>query len=321
MPSAILALQKEAARILQEKRVDVVIGFAAGSMPTRARPVAIRRSAAAKELVLNGLCGNNLATYLTDRPAAERIGIVCRNCESRAVRTLVIEKQRRRDHLYIIGVPCQGVFDPAKILAKVGEDLLWIKEADQSVVAGTPAGEIRIDRRKLLHDACLRCRFPHPVGADIVMGEPPAPKGPPTGPDPVAAFAAQEAEIRHAFFTNETSRCIRCYACRDACPMCYCNQCFVDHTAPRWIETSNSPAGTQAWHLIRAFHQTGRCVSCGACERACPMHIRMTYLTDKLNRHVEETYGFVAGEDDEQPPPFAALCLDAATFFDNPVKD
>jgi formate hydrogenlyase subunit 6/NADH:ubiquinone oxidoreductase subunit I len=154
------------------------------------------------------------------------------------------------------------------------------------------------------------------VGADRVIGEPLAPCDPNEAQDPVDAFAAQDAETRHAFFKAESARCIRCYACREACPMCYCSQCFVDHTTPRWTETAISAAGTQAWHLIRAFHQTGRCVSCGACERACPMHIRMTYLTDQLNRHVANTYGFVVGEDEQQPPPFATFSLDDANRFE-----
>jgi ferredoxin len=228
---------------------------------------------------------------------------------------LIIEKQHARDRLHLIGVPCRGVFDPAKILAQAGENLLWMEEADENVIAGTPAGEIRMDRGKLLHEVCRHCRFPNPVGTDVVIGEPPDSQNPPATQDSVEAFAAQDAETRHAFFNAETARCIRCYACRDACPMCYCRQCFVDHTAPRWMETSTSKAGTQAWHLMRAFHQTGRCVSCGACERACPMDIRLTYLTDRLNRHVEDIYGFVVGEDDTQQPPLATFSMDDAELF------
>lgn len=98
--------------------------------------------------------------------------------------------------------------------------------------------------------------------------------------------------------------------------MCYCSLCFVDGTAPRWIESTAGPAGTQAWHIVRAFHQTGRCVSCGACERACPMGIPMTYLTDQLNRQIEEAYGFVVGEEEGRQPPLAAFSLDDAERFE-----
>jgi formate dehydrogenase subunit beta len=316
MNETVIALQKEAARILHEGIVDVVIGFAAGTVPLKSRPVLIRRPDAATDLVMDGFCRNNLATYLTRRPADQRIGIVCRGCESRALRALVIEQQCARDRLYVIGMPCRGILDEPKIRSRAGEDILWAKETDGWLIIGTPSGETRIDRDNLLHEACSRCRSPNPIGADITIGEPVGESGIGTAPNQVDAFQALSAEARHAFFATEAGRCIRCYACREACPMCYCTQCFVDHTAPRWIESTVSPAGTQAWHLIRAFHQTGRCVSCGACERACPMEIRMTYLTDKLNRDVADTYGFVAGEDEVQPPPFASFCLDDANRFE-----
>jgi L-lactate utilization protein LutB len=154
------------------------------------------------------------------------------------------------------------------------------------------------------------------VGVDVAIGPSPCCPDGEEGKNRVDAFEALDPEARHAFFARETSRCIRCYACRQACPMCYCTQCFVDHNAPRWIECGISPAGTQGWHLVRAFHQTGRCVACGACERACPMEIPMTYLTDKLNFHVEKSYGFVAGEDDRRMPPFAAFGLEDGAGFE-----
>jgi formate dehydrogenase subunit beta len=316
MNETLIALKKEAARILQENIVDVVIGFASGSVPLKSRPVLIRRPDAANDLVMDGFCRNNLATYLTRRPGDERIGMICRGCESRAVRALVIEHQHARDRIYMIGVPCRGILDEAKILARAGEDIRWAKETNDRVIVGTSSGETQMDREELLHEACSHCRCPNPIGTDITIGEPVSGQSNAIIRNQIDGFEALDAEARHAFFAAEAGRCIRCYACREACPMCYCTRCFVDHTAPRWTESTISPAGTQAWHLIRAFHQTGRCVSCGACERACPMAIRMTYLTDKLNRDVAEAYGFVAGEDERQPPPFATFSLDDANRFE-----
>jgi formate dehydrogenase subunit beta len=310
-------LHSEAARILKENIVDAVIGFETGTLPMRSRPVCIRRPDGAKELVMDGFCRNNLATYLAHRPAGERTGIVCRGCESRAVRALVIEQQLDRSRLYLIGVPCRGILDEPKILSAINEEVHWAREEEAIVVLGTLSGEVRLERANLLHDACRRCRFPEPVGVDIRLGPQEAPAFCEAGQNQVAAFEALDADARHAFFAAETARCIRCYACRQACPMCYCTQCFVDHNAPRWIESGVSPAGTQGWHLMRAFHQTGRCVSCGACERACPMAIPMTYLTDKLNFEVEKTYGFVAGQDDQRPPPFASFSVDDAGRFES----
>ena len=71
----------------------------------------------------------------------------------------------------------------------------------------------------------------------------------------------------------------------------------------------------QAWHIIRAFHQTGRCVSCGACERACPTDVKMTYLTDMLNDDMLELYEFEAGLSEDRQPPFAAFSLDDRMRF------
>ena len=97
--------------------------------------------------------------------------------------------------------------------------------------------------------------------------------------------------------------------------MCYCTECFVDHNFPRWIESMTVPAGTQGWHIVRAYHQTGRCVGCGACERACPMDIKMTYLTDTLNHDMVQQYGFEVGASDGAQPPFAAFTLDDKERF------
>jgi ferredoxin len=128
-------------------------------------------------------------------------------------------------------------------------------------------------------------------------------------------FEKKSSEERWNYFERESGRCIRCYACREACPMCYCIECFVDSSKPKWIEKGLSPSDLQFYHIVRAYHQTGRCTGCGACERACPMEIRLTYLTQKLNQEVEERFGFEAGVDRETPPPLSTFETDDKQEF------
>jgi coenzyme F420-reducing hydrogenase beta subunit len=315
MDQTTVGIREQAARLLRENVTDVVIGFRAGTLALKAEPAFFTQPEETDQLVQNGFCQNNLASFLTRRPRDERIGIICRGCESRSVRALVLEHQRKRDELFVIGVPCTGIIDWRKIEREAGENVLQAAEEEDRVTVTTRDGEREFKRADVLHDACMRCVYPNPVGADVVIGDPLPESSSESQWASVTAFQERPPEQRYAYFTQEAERCIRCYACREACPMCYCTECFVDHNFPRWAESMITPGGTQAWHIVRAFHQTGRCVSCGACERACPMDIKMTYLTDMLNYDMQQQYGFEVGASDEVQPPFAAFTLDDKDRF------
>jgi formate dehydrogenase subunit beta len=111
------------------------------------------------------------------------------------------------------------------------------------------------------------------------------------------------ADVRHRghdpeekwhFFEDLLSPCIRCYACRNACPLCYCPTCFVDESKPQWVGKSQDAFDVRTFHFLRAYHCAGRCTDCGACERACPVGINMRQLTKKLKRTALK-FGWEAG--------------------------
>ncbi|HHX09576.1 MAG TPA: 4Fe-4S binding protein [Chloroflexi bacterium] len=308
-------IKAEAKRLLQEGVVDVVVAFKAGDTPLHPQPAFFRSPEEIDNLVYGSLCQNNLATFLTRMPKQSKLGMVVRGCENRSVNALVVEGQKLRENLYLIGVPCEGIVDWRKIVNQVGEAVLNVREEADLVMVETRQGQATFNKKELLHESCLRCIHPTPISADILIGEA-LPEGDPNlARTAVEEFESLPREERFAWFQQEAERCIRCYACREACPMCYCEECFVDHTNPRWTESGATPAGMQAWHIVRAFHQAGRCTSCGACERACPMDIKMTYLTEKLNHDIRSKYNFEAGMDAQTQPPFATVTLDDKNRF------
>jgi len=307
-------IQAEAKRLLQEGVVDVVIGFTKGTLPYKMQPCFIQHAEDVEQLELNGLCSNNLAVYLNHRPKDERTAIVVRGCESRAVQTLVLENRHARENLYLIGVPCIGILDLQKTQQHEQDPVLAIQEEGDQVHVTLKSGEKTFQRSEILHNACLHCNHPLPVNADMIIDEAGLFEERTFDKSYLESFRSLSLKERYQEFTKEAERCIRCYACREACPMCYCEECFVNHSRPQWVDSTIDPAGQQAWHIIRAFHQTGRCVSCGACERACPMNIKMTYLTDLLNQDMFKEYDFEPGLDPALMPPFLALGEDNEKF-------
>ncbi len=111
----------------------------------------------------------------------------------------------------------------------------------------------------------------------------------------LARLEAMTVAERHQFWAAEMENCIRCYACRQACPLCYCTQCTVEVNQPQWIPTAPTTLGNTEWHVMRAMHLSGRCIECGECGRACPVGIPIHLLPIKLSKDVRETYGTATG--------------------------
>jgi ferredoxin len=102
-------------------------------------------------------------------------------------------------------------------------------------------------------------------------------------------------EEKWKFWQEELSRCIKCFACRASCPMCYCSKCAVYCNKPQVISVAPDTLGNFEWHITRAMHLAGRCVSCGECYRACPVGIPINLLTEKIFDDIYKNFGTKAG--------------------------
>lgn len=100
---------------------------------------------------------------------------------------------------------------------------------------------------------------------------------------------------RWAFWQAELSRCVKCYACRNSCPMCYCEHCTMDCNRPQWVPVPSHTLGNLEYHMVRAMHLAGRCVECGECGRACPVGIPVHLLTFFAQESVQRQFGQKAG--------------------------
>ena len=96
---------------------------------------------------------------------------------------------------------------------------------------------------------------------------------------------------RFEYWVKELEPCFKCYACRSACPLCYCTRCTVENNQPQWIPVASHSLGNLEWHVMRAMHLAGRCTDCEACFNACPMGIPINLLTKSMLQDVSDNFG------------------------------
>jgi formate dehydrogenase (coenzyme F420) beta subunit len=292
-----MKLRETVKQLFADGKVDMVVGFKAGSVPETARPFFLRCSGDTDKLVWNSHCANNCATYLPkifekpQRPPkdyqAPRVGIVVKGCDARSVTLLIQEKQVPRENVIIIGMPCEGMQSAPKHGAK-------------------KTGNV--------NRACVECVSPEVKGADISI------KGPSRAPaqkpfDRIKKFASKPAHERWDHFLQEISKCIRCNACREACPNCYCKVCFADQRKPAWMSPGTELSDIAVFHMGRMFHQAGRCVECDACVNACPMGIDLRLFTQKLASDAQELFGCAPGVSGADMPALAVFKQDDGQCF------
>jgi ferredoxin len=284
--------------------VDFVLGYARGFDPLHATPITVRTEADADKLIFDASCVQNLATSLYGL-RGKRMGLVVKGCDSRSVVELLQEKLVDRENLVVFGMPCDGVVDLAKVRVRV--DIAQVRGAefsDGEVRLLLPEGAKVLPRRDVLADKCLRCRYPNPLVADHLIGPELEPAGDEDTYADLESFEKLSAQERFDFWKRQMSRCIRCYACRNACPLCVCKHvCLADSREPHWLSSEANLQEKWLFQVMHALHLAGRCTECGECQRSCPMGIPILLLKRKMNRELKEIFNYEAGVDPEAVPP------------------
>lgn len=282
------AIQTEARRILSEGEVTAIVGYTAARRKGSAQPVVITDPSDAAKLFFSPACVNNLSVYLTKAKKEihrrGKIGVVVKGCDLKALVGLMGESQLRREELYLIGVPCAGV-----LASTVHPD------------AGLTTESIA--------PKCTECNAQLPLGCDYVpkVALPGQPRFEAVYSAEIARLEALTPGERWAYWKEQFAKCIKCYACRQVCPFCFCEQCLCDRNKPQMVDTTPRPAGNTAWHIVRAMHLAGRCAGCAECERVCPMDIPLNLLNRKMAKELKELFDYEAGFEVNEKGPLASF--------------
>ena len=307
-------IRETAKRLLADGKVDVVIGFRKGTVPFMNEPYMAKNAEQAEKLIFDGNCGINLANYVTKR--TDRVGIVAKGCDTRNLVGHILENQIKREQLVVIGAPCHGMIDKRRINSELaGQEAHFVEETESEIIVKGEGLSKTFDRKATLQDNCAICIHRNPVIYDELVGDLVDEQKGVDRYEDVRRIEAMTSEEKWQYFDDLIDPCIRCYACRNACPACFCPTCFVDESRPQWVGKSIDPTDTRTFHLLRAYHLAGRCTDCGACERACPVGIKVRQFTKKLEKDVLDLYGYEVGLTLEARPPLDTYQPDDSQTF------
>ncbi|GAB4506540.1 MAG: Coenzyme F420 hydrogenase/dehydrogenase, beta subunit C-terminal domain [Anaerolineales bacterium] len=211
-----------------------------------------------------------LVSAITMTGIKERVGVVMRDCEIRAVVELVKLQQAQADNLLIIGMDCLGTYEVPDYadLMRSGADV------EGELLAHAIGGQPHPHEGKAFRTACQMCEKFTPSHGDLrihLFGDDPRERihvevaddlAAKLGLEPaapaqarenvVAAIARQRTETRDRLFASFRERtkdiaglqaylstCIRCHNCMVNCPICYCKECIFrtpifDHESEKY---------------------------------------------------------------------------------------
>lgn len=120
-----------------------------------------------------------------------------------------------------------------------------------------------------------------------------------------AVLKDMSTDEKFNYWLGEFSRCIKCYGCRDACPICYCKDCILE--ADRGIVAPGEVPPDIVFPMIRSVHVMDSCVNCGQCQDACSMDLPLARLIFMLSRELGDIFKNEPGMDPNEPIPLKSI--------------
>ena len=334
---------KRAKELLESGEVKRVVGWTTGDFLYDVTPAVFEKPEDLEEgkFVYNCFCGANLSKYLiqilrdeinkvnTAKAMASRKGenpddipgpgktlVFLKPCDTYSFNQLLTEHRIDKDLVHVIGIACRGMVDIERIKLDGVTGITKALDKGDKIEIKTVYGDKTYNRNDILLGKCSTCKGKELKYADEVIDPEPLPEGEGKGAmDRMAGVEMLEEmspEERFAFWNEQLSRCIKCYACRNVCPACSCIHCVFDNSKSGVASKANvTEFEEKMYHIIRAFHVAGRCTDCGECSRVCPEQIPLHLLNRKFIKDINEFYGeYQAGEKEGQISPLTNFDAD-----------
>ena len=260
-------LRQRAAELLESGQVVAVIGWEKGRFSNQTTPCFIDDASQVDRLIYNRHCVNALGKYVLDYRNKGTVALCTRGCESRAVNRMIEDNQLKREDVYLLGLPCEGM----------------VYRADESQML----------------KKCAECRHQAPVVYDEMRAEA-APDRTPARPlrhgrapgehvarDPRGRVPRHLQQVHPLL--RPAATCAVLHRAKDS---------LRGPAACRLAGQAEQPEREPLLRADRAFHISDRCIECGECERVCPMDLPLMLINRKLIEDMNDLFGeFESGMD------------------------